>query len=67
MAHFLHQLFKAGWIEQFNLVEHHYAGPLVEAMAVGRELPLDHVQVGDHILSAGIDQVDQQPGALDVA
>ena len=36
-------------------------------MAVGRELPLNHVQVGDHIISAGIDQVDQQPGALDVA
>ncbi len=36
-------------------------------MAVGRELPFDHVEVGDHILSAGIDQVDQQPGALDVA
>ena len=53
--------------KQLGFVEGHQAGALFEAVAVGGQLLLHHLQISHHIIGAGIHQVNQQPRALDMA
>ena len=53
-------------VEHVDFVKHHQAGPLGQAVAVGEQLSLHYLQIGEHVFGRGIHQVQQQAGALDV-
>ena len=54
-------------IEQFGFAEHQQARTLQQSIAIGLELTEQHLGIGDRVGAAAIHQVDQHPGALDVA
>ena len=53
--------------DQFLLVQHQDAGSLEEPMAISIKLVLHHPEISDRIVCSGINQMNQQSGALDVA
>lgn len=66
----LNQVGELGGIGHVDLVEGHQAGPVLQS-AVGGELALDHVEIGQRITprfeGGAVDHVHQGGAALDVA
>ena len=54
-------------IDQIDLVERDQSRLFIEAIAVNRQLFLDHLQRIGGIMPVDVDQVDQHPAALDMA
>ena len=63
----LNQISAIVFIDQLELVEHQQTGALREALAIGLELLLHHLEIADRILRTAIYHVDQQARSLDVA